>query len=115
MKIKVDPEWWKFLFDEIYLTTDARTVCNDQMTREEIDLFSNMIPIEAKDSILDFCGGHGGGGEAGDIKACVDLVCGGCGDGDLPMASVELCTGGAANVGFAGLLSSVETEAVDSD
>jgi hypothetical protein len=26
MSIKVDPDWWKTLFDEVYLLTDARSV-----------------------------------------------------------------------------------------
>lgn len=28
MSIEVDPDWWKTLFDEIYLLTDARSVCD---------------------------------------------------------------------------------------
>jgi len=25
MSFEVDPDWWKDLFDEVYLTTDARS------------------------------------------------------------------------------------------
>jgi D-alanine-D-alanine ligase len=59
MSLKIDPDWWKHLFDEIYLMTDARTVCNDEITRREIDIFGKVIPLHPKDHILDLCGGHG--------------------------------------------------------
>jgi D-alanine-D-alanine ligase len=38
MSIKVDPDWWKTLFDEVYLLTDARSVCDARITRREVDL-----------------------------------------------------------------------------
>ena len=59
MSIDVDPEWWKELFDEVYLTTDARSVCDDEVTRKEIDLIRELIPLSTDQEILDLCGGHG--------------------------------------------------------
>jgi len=59
MTIHVDPDWWKTLFDEVYLITDARSVDNDSVTRQEISIFTTLIPIEPHDRILDLCGGHG--------------------------------------------------------
>ena len=59
MSIKVDPEWWKTLFDEIYLLTDARSVCEDEVTRREVDMICELIPICPWDRILDLCGGQG--------------------------------------------------------
>jgi D-alanine-D-alanine ligase len=59
MTIKVDPDWWKSLFDEVYLTTDARSVCSDRLTRREIDVFSQLLPLKPHQRILDLCGGHG--------------------------------------------------------
>lgn len=59
MKVTVDPDWWKTLFDEIYLITDSRTVCNDERTRMETDFFCNLVPMKPRDRILDLCGGHG--------------------------------------------------------
>ena len=38
MAINVDPEWWKTLFDEIYLKTDARSVCDNEISSREVDL-----------------------------------------------------------------------------
>jgi D-alanine-D-alanine ligase len=55
----VDPAWWKTLFDEVYLLTDARSVCNPQITLQEVDLICRLLPIQDGHSILDLCGGHG--------------------------------------------------------
>ena len=59
MTIEVDPEWWKTMFDEFYLLTDARSVCDDEITRREVDLICQLLPIRSTHRILDLCGGHG--------------------------------------------------------
>ena len=59
MTIEVDPDWWKTLFDEIYLLTDARSVCDEKITRLEVDVICNLFPMSADHKILDLCGGHG--------------------------------------------------------
>ena len=59
MTISVDPDWWKSLFDEIYLITDARTVKDDTLTRQEIDTFTQLLPVGPQDRVLDLCGGQG--------------------------------------------------------
>ncbi len=59
MSIKVDPDWWKTLFDDIYLLTDARSVCNDTITWLEVNVICELLPIKPGHSILDLCGGHG--------------------------------------------------------
>jgi len=59
MGIQVDPDWWKHLFDEVYLITDARTVCNEETTRREIGFFTKLLAMRPEDEILDLCGGHG--------------------------------------------------------
>ena len=59
MSIKVDPDWWKTLFDEVYLVTDARSVCDRQITHREVDLICRLLPIKDGHKILDLCGGHG--------------------------------------------------------
>lgn len=59
MTIEVDPDWWKTLFDEVYLMTDARSVDDDRVTRQEISIFSTLIPMQPHQRILDLCGGHG--------------------------------------------------------
>lgn len=47
------------MFDEVYLLTDARSVCNVEITRREVDLICELMPIRAEHRILDLCGGHG--------------------------------------------------------
>ncbi|MEJ2221958.1 MAG: class I SAM-dependent methyltransferase [Desulfobacterales bacterium] len=59
MSITVDPDWWKTLFDEVYLLTDARSVCDARITRREVDLICSLLPIKGSHKILDLCGGHG--------------------------------------------------------
>jgi D-alanine-D-alanine ligase len=59
MSFTVDPEWWKTLFDDIYLLTDARTVCDEEITRREVDLVCELLPLRPEHRILDLCGGQG--------------------------------------------------------
>ena len=59
MTIKVNPDWWKSIFDEVYLLTDARSVCNEDITRKEVDIICSLLPVQPEQSILDLCGGHG--------------------------------------------------------
>jgi D-alanine-D-alanine ligase len=57
--MNTDPDWWKTVFDEVYLLTDARSVCNEDITRREVDLICELLPIRSSQKILDLCGGHG--------------------------------------------------------
>jgi len=59
MSFEVQPDWWKSLFDEIYLLTDARTVADGDLTRREIDMLCDLLPLRHGDRILDLCGGQG--------------------------------------------------------
>ena len=59
MGIDVDPDWWKTLFDEIYLITDARSVCDETLTCREVDVICELLPMNTSQRILDLCGGHG--------------------------------------------------------
>jgi len=59
MNIEVNPDWWKTMFDEVYLLTDARSVCSDEITRREVDIICELVPIRVDHRILDLCGGHG--------------------------------------------------------
>jgi|WetSurMetagenome_2_1015567.scaffolds.fasta_scaffold00434_15 D-alanine-D-alanine ligase len=59
MTIQVDPDWWKTLFDDVYLLTDARSVCDEEITRREVDLICELLPIRPDHKVLDLCGGHG--------------------------------------------------------
>jgi len=57
--IEVDPEWWKRIFDETYLVTDARSVCDDALTCKEVDFLEEILQMEKSWPILDLCGGQG--------------------------------------------------------
>ena len=54
-----DPDWWKRIFDETYLITDARTVCDDDLTRREVDFLEEVLLFDRSWQILDLCGGQG--------------------------------------------------------
>ncbi len=56
---KFDPDWWKRIFDETYLITDARSVCDDELTIKEVDFLEEVLKMESSWPILDLCGGQG--------------------------------------------------------
>jgi len=56
---RVDPNWWKTLFDETYLITDGRTVCDDGLTCREVDFLEHLLELKKSWPILDLCGGQG--------------------------------------------------------
>ena len=59
MSIQVDDNWWKDLIDEIYLMTDARSVCNEKLTCEEVDFLVETLDLDKSAPIQDLCGGNG--------------------------------------------------------
>ncbi len=59
MSIHVENNWWKYIFDEIYLLSDARSVCNETLTMQEVNFLEKTLDLNKSDSILDLCGGHG--------------------------------------------------------
>ena len=56
---KINPDWWKRLFDETYLITDARSVCDEELTCREVDFLEKVLKLKKSRPILDLCGGHG--------------------------------------------------------
>ncbi len=54
--LEVDPLWWQTLFDEVYLMTDARSVCDDELTCREADFLEEALELNCADRILDLCG-----------------------------------------------------------
>jgi D-alanine-D-alanine ligase len=55
----VRPDWWRRIFNSIYLKTDADVVDNQNGTRKEVDLFSSLLRLSPEDKILDLCCGQG--------------------------------------------------------
>lgn len=52
-------EWWKSLFNSLYLKTDGDVVENEENTVHEVDLLVQALGIEKQDRILDLCCGQG--------------------------------------------------------
>ena len=57
--IKVKKDWRKDFFNHIYLITDARSVCDVELTCREIDLLEKTLNLKKTDRILDLFGGQG--------------------------------------------------------
>lgn len=57
--IRVKKDWWKELFNSIYLITDARSVCDTKLTCREVDLLEKTLSLNITDRILDLFGGQG--------------------------------------------------------
>lgn len=55
----VPPDWWRHLFDEIYLQTDARSILDEEMTRREVDGLIQALDLGKQETLLDLCGGQG--------------------------------------------------------
>jgi D-alanine-D-alanine ligase len=53
------PEWWKYLFNSIYLKTDADVVEDDSITKNEVTLFSEILNLKSNDTLLDLACGQG--------------------------------------------------------
>ncbi len=52
-------EWWKSLFNSVYLKTDGDVVENDQNTIDEINHLLRVTGLQKEDRFLDLCCGQG--------------------------------------------------------
>ncbi|MSP83017.1 MAG: methyltransferase domain-containing protein [Alphaproteobacteria bacterium] len=52
-------DWWRTLFNALYLQTDGDVVENDANTAREIDLLIGAAGLEPNDHVLDLCCGQG--------------------------------------------------------
>jgi len=55
----VCPDWWRSIFNPLYLKTDADIVDDQSITRSEVDLFSKILRSSPEEKILDLCCGQG--------------------------------------------------------
>jgi len=55
----VRPDWWRCIFNAIYLKTDADVVDDAQLTTKEVQLFSQILNLSPEEKILDLCCGQG--------------------------------------------------------
>jgi D-alanine-D-alanine ligase len=52
-------DWWRTLFNSLYLETDGDVIENDRNTSDEVDLLVRTVGLERNDRILDLCCGQG--------------------------------------------------------
>ena len=55
----VHPNWWRGIFNSLYLKTDADVVDDQVITRQEVNLFLDILKPATEDRILDLCCGQG--------------------------------------------------------
>jgi D-alanine-D-alanine ligase len=55
----VRSDWWRGIFNSLYLKTDADVVEDNQITRQEVALFADILKLNPNDKILDLCCGQG--------------------------------------------------------
>ncbi len=55
----VQPDWWRLIFNSLYLKTDGDVVDDPQVTTKEIDTFTKILNLSTEDKILDLCCGQG--------------------------------------------------------
>ncbi|MEN8210872.1 MAG: class I SAM-dependent methyltransferase [Thermodesulfobacteriota bacterium] len=59
MTIQIDIDWWKNIFDDVYLLTDSRSICDDALTQSEVDFIETALNLDKSTPVLDLCGGQG--------------------------------------------------------
>jgi len=55
----VQPDWWRYIFNSIYLKTDGDVIDDAQITSREIDMFAEVLKMSPDSKILDLCCGQG--------------------------------------------------------
>ncbi|MFZ2148002.1 MAG: methyltransferase domain-containing protein [Sedimentisphaerales bacterium] len=55
----VQPDWWRRIFNSIYLKTDGDVIDDAQITTKEVSLFSDILKLSPQYKILDLCCGQG--------------------------------------------------------
>ncbi|MFC1725755.1 methyltransferase domain-containing protein [candidate division KSB1 bacterium] len=55
----VTSDWWRKIFNSLYLKTDGDVVDDQKITKKEVDLFSKILNVSEEDRILDLCCGQG--------------------------------------------------------
>ncbi|MBU0478783.1 methyltransferase domain-containing protein [bacterium] len=55
----VRPDWWRNIFNSLYIKTDGDVVEDKDITNQELDLFSDILKLSPDNKILDLCCGQG--------------------------------------------------------
>jgi D-alanine-D-alanine ligase len=53
------PDWWRRIFNSMYLRTDADVVEDKQITKNEVELFTSILNVSKESAILDLACGQG--------------------------------------------------------
>jgi D-alanine-D-alanine ligase len=53
------PDWWRRIFNSMYLKTDADVVDDKQITKNEVELFTSILNVPRDSAILDLACGQG--------------------------------------------------------
>lgn len=59
LEAHVPADWWRRLFTSLYLKTDGDVVEDPEITRKEVDFFTEILSLGPQEYILDLCCGHG--------------------------------------------------------
>ncbi|HUN49281.1 MAG TPA: methyltransferase domain-containing protein, partial [Stellaceae bacterium] len=55
----VPADWWRTIFDELYLKTDGDVFENDRNTRADVEAVIDAVALEPGERVLDLCCGQG--------------------------------------------------------
>lgn len=55
----VSPDWWRRIFNSLYLKTDADVISDQRITQKETEYFARILNLEPNHLILDLCCGQG--------------------------------------------------------
>ena len=66
LEAHLPPEWWRSLFNALYVKTDGDVVENVENTRREVDFVVSAAAIQPHSQILDLCCGQG--------RHCIELA-----------------------------------------
>jgi D-alanine-D-alanine ligase len=55
----VRSDWWKKIFNSLYLKTDGDVVNDPHITSQEVSFFTEILNLKPEEKILDLCCGHG--------------------------------------------------------
>jgi D-alanine-D-alanine ligase len=59
LEMHLRPDWWRRIFNSMYLRTDADVVEDQQITKNEVELFSSLLNVPKESAILDLACGQG--------------------------------------------------------
>ena len=59
LEAHVSSDWWRRIFNSLYLKTDGDVVEDEELTEAEVTTFVKILGLSPKDKILDLCCGQG--------------------------------------------------------